>query len=60
MAQTNDVSQVELEQTRTQPPRYDDAEAGYTDEKLDKNQNAVADPFGDEGDAEVKYKTMSW
>ena len=60
MAPTNDFAQVQPEQTQISPPRYDDTEAGYGDEKLDKNENAVADPFGDEGDAEVKYKTMSW
>lgn len=60
MAETNDFSQVQLDQTRTSPPRYDDGEAGYPDEKLDKNENAAVDPFGDEGDAEVKYKTMNW
>ncbi|KAJ5100562.1 hypothetical protein N7456_006614 [Penicillium angulare] len=37
-----------------------DTESGYDEKKLDNDQPQYVDAFGDESNAEVKYKTMEW
>lgn len=37
-----------------------DTESGYDEKKLDDSTPRYVDAFGDESNAEVKYKTMEW
>lgn len=37
-----------------------DTESGYDEKKLDDLTPRYVDAFGDESNAEVKYKTMEW
>lgn len=37
-----------------------DSESGYDEKKVDDSMPQYVDAFGDESNAEVKYKTMEW
>lgn len=44
-------------------PEPVDSESGWKEEPIEKDQGGsprYADAFGDEDNAEVKYKTMEW